>query len=63
MFVEENGSVLVIERCAALKLNSNLFHARIGPVIGETQLKNIQDSREPSNNDKQLLLLSTLPKQ
>lgn len=57
-------SVLVIERCAALKLNNNLFHMRIGLVIGETQLKSIQDSREPSSDDKQLLPLSSpLPKQ
>ena len=64
MLVEGNRSALVIERCAALKLNSNLFHARIGLVIGETQLKNIQDSREPSSDDKQLLpLFSPLPKQ
>ena len=58
--MEETRSALVIERYAALKLNSNLFHARIGLVIGGTQLKHIQDSREPSSNDKQLLLLSIL---
>lgn len=48
MLVQGNRSALAIERCAALRFNSNLFHERIGLVIGETQLKNIQDSGEPS---------------
>lgn len=45
--MEGNRSALVMERCAGLRFNSNLFHGRIGLVFGETQLKNIQDSGEP----------------
>lgn len=57
--MEGNRCALVIERCATLRLNGNLFHMRIGLIIKETQLKNIQDSGEPSCNDKQLSPLSS----
>lgn len=39
MLVEGNRSALVIERGATLRLDSNLFHMRIGLIIGETQLR------------------------
>lgn len=59
MLTEGNRCALVIERCAALRLNSNLFHVKTGLVIGEIQLKNIQDSGDRSSNDKQVLPLSS----
>lgn len=59
MLTEGKRCALVIERCAALRLNSNLSHVRIGLVSGGAQLKNIQDSGECSSNQEQVLPLSS----